>query len=391
MCTIEWVVLYAGLPGGNSNEYQEIEKKFISLLNAKEVMKTPVMVELTGDYRRKTHIFERGNWMVHGAEVKPGVPETWNEMPERAPQNRLGMAQWLVSEDNPLTARVMVNRLWSQLFGRGILETLEDFGSQGSSPSHPELLDWLAWQFMHSYEWSIKRLLKQIVMSATYRQTSVVTPQVLAIDPDNRLLARGPRLRLTAEQIRDQVLAVSGLLSKKVYGPSVMPPQPEGVWQVARSSMEWKTSEGEDKYRRALYTFWRRTSPYPSMVSFDNPSREFCVTRRINTNTPIQALVLLNDPVYVEGARALAGRMLNQGNSEIRHSIKTGYQIAMAREKVDDSKLRELELLYDHALQHFQKDHEAAEEMAGEKNIELAALTIVANAILNLDEFISKG
>jgi hypothetical protein len=391
ICTIEWVLFHERLPGANHKGYQEIEKKFAGLVNAKEVIKTPVMVELPGDYRRKSYVFERGNWMVHGAEVEPGVPETWNAMPDGAPQNRLGMAQWLVSGENPLTARVMVNRLWAQLFGKGIVETLEDFGSQGSPPSHPELLDWLALQFMHSHQWSVKRALKQMVMSATYRQSSDITFGLLEADPDNRLLARGARLRLTAEQVRDQALAVSGLLSNKVYGPSVMPPQPEGVWQVARSSMEWRASDGEDKYRRALYTFWRRTSPYPSMVSFDNPSREFCLTRRINTNTPVQALVLLNDPVYVEAARALAGRMIKCSNGDVRVGIKSGYQIAMAKEKVNDAKLRELELLYAQAVEHFAKNGNAAEEMAGEKNVELAALTVVANAILNLDEFITKS
>lgn len=391
ICSIEWVLFHDGLPGRDETGFQEIEKRFNALLNSRDVIETPVMVELQGDYRRKTHLFERGNWLVHGPEVEPGVPEAWNAMPEGSPQDRLGMAQWLVSEENPLTARVIANRLWAQLFGKGIVETLEDFGSQGAPPSHPELLDWLALQFMHSQQWSIKNALKEMVMSATYRQSSKITPELLAVDPGNRLLARGPRVRLTSEQIRDQALAVSGLLSRKIYGPSVMPPQPEGVWQVARSSMEWKTNKGEDKYRRALYVYWRRTSPYPSMVSFDNPSREFCVTRRVNTNTPLQALVLLNDPVYVEAARGLASRVLKNVKGDTRDLIKTGYEMAMAKETIDATKLQELELLYDQAFQHFEKDMTAAEEMAGERNIQLAALTVVANAILNLDEFVTKS
>ncbi len=201
------------------------------------------------------------------------------------------MAKWLVSPENPLTARVAANRFWEQLFGTGIVETLEDFGSQGMKPSHPELLDWLALQLVHEHAWSIKRLLKQMVMSATYRQSSKVTPELKEKDLYNRLLARGPRVRLSAEQVRDQALTVSGLLSRKIGGPSVMPPQPEGVWQIVYSGRQWKTSEGEDAFRRGLYTFWRRSTPYPSMISFDSPVREICVSRRIRTNTPLQALV----------------------------------------------------------------------------------------------------
>ncbi|MDQ3395729.1 MAG: DUF1553 domain-containing protein, partial [Bacteroidota bacterium] len=289
LCSVQWLVFYESLPGRKNVGYKEINEKFLSLLNSDDVIATPVMVENNKEFNRKTHVFERGNWKVHGKEVLPGIPEAWNRFPEDAPSNRLGFAKWLVSKDNPLTARVMVNRLWAQLFGTGIVETQEDFGSQGFAPSHPELLDWLAQQFMNEHNWSIKKQLKQIVMSATYQQSSKVSPELLQKDPGNYLLARGPRVRLNAEQVRDQSLAVSGLLSKKMLGPSVMPPQPEGVWQVVYSGLEWKTSEGEDKYRRALYTFWRRTSPYPSMTTFDSPSREFCVPRRFNTNTPLQA------------------------------------------------------------------------------------------------------
>jgi hypothetical protein len=387
VCTIEWVLFHEGLPGEQEKGYNVIKDKFLALLNSNEVIATPVMVEYKEGYRRKTHIFERGNWMVHGDEVEPGVPQAWNPLPEGAPLNRLGMAQWLVSKDNPLAARVMVNRLWAQLFGTGIVETLEDFGSQGFAPSHPELLDWLAQQFMHQHNWSIKKQLKQIVMSAVYQQSSRIAPELLEKDPRNYLLARGPRVRLSSEQIRDQALAVSGLLSNKMYGASVMPPQPEGLWQVVYSGLKWITSEGEDKYRRALYTFWRRTNPYPSLVTFDSPSREFCVTRRYNTNTPLQALVTLNDPVYMEAAQALAQRM--KENGRVEDQITNGYRMAMIKE-IDAQKLQTLKRLYEEALQHFKDDPNSIKEFTGENDIDLAALTVVANTIMNLDEFLTK-
>lgn len=399
----EWVLFYEGLPSSDEAGFPEIKKKFLGLLNNPEVIETPVMVELEEGYRRTTHVFERGNWMVHGQEVSPGVPQAWNAMPEGAPNNRLGMARWMVSKENPLTARVMVNRLWAQLFGTGIVETQEDFGSQGFAPSHPQLLDWLALQFMDTHHWSIKKQLKQMVMSATYQQSSKVSPELLEKDPANQLLARGPRVRLNADQIRDQALAVSGLLSDKMYGPSVMPSQPEGLWQVVYSGLEWKTSEGEDQYRRGLYTYWRRTSPYPSMTTFDSPSREFCVTRRINTNTPLQALITLNDPVYMEAAQALAQRSIDAGDTgnageagisgeaaQVERQIKNAYRLAMARE-VDAEKLDELQRLYEEALQHFTAEPAAAEELTGKKDLPLAALTVVANVIMNLDEFITKS
>ena len=328
--------------------------------------------------------------MVPGDTVKPGVPEILNPMPEEYPENRLGLSRWMMSDENPLTARVMVNRLWAELFGTGIVETLSDFGSQGYLPSHPELLDWLALQFMNEHEWSIKKQLKQLVMSATYRQSSNVSPDLQRLDPKNRLLARGPRTRLTAEQVRDQALAVAGLLSDKMYGPSVMPPQPEGLWQVVYSGLEWQTSEGEDKYRRALYTYWRRTNPYPSMIAFDAPSREVCVVERINTNTPLQALVTLNDPVYVEAAKGLAKRILEKTPNDIEQQLKTGYRLAMHQD-IGTEKLEDLKYLYQETKVHFQQHPKEAEELTGEQNTEFATLTIVSNAIMNLDEFLTKS
>jgi hypothetical protein len=272
---------------------------------------TLIMRELPMEKRRQTRIFERGNYLTPGAEVEAATPEAFPPMPVSAPTNRLGLAQWIVSPENPLTARVTVNRFWARLFGKGIVETEEDFGTQGAAPSHPELLDWLATEFSGPGKWSVKALLKTMAMSSTYRQSSNATPEMLKRDPQNRLYARGPRFRLDAESVRDQALAVSGLLSKKMYGPPVMPWQPEGVWLVVYNGDRWDTSKGEDRYRRAVYTFMRRTSPYPSMANYDAPTGEVCTVRRIRTNTPLQALTSLNDPVSMEAAERLAARAKN--------------------------------------------------------------------------------
>ena len=245
--------------------------------------------------------------------MTPGTPGVLPPLPPGSAHNRLTMARWLVSKENPLTSRVMVNRVWAQLFGTGIVETVEDFGTSGTRPSHPELLDYLALRFQNEHGWSLKRLLREMVLSATYRQTSRITPDRLAADPQNRLLSRGPRLRLSAEMIRDQALVLSGRFSPKMYGPPVMPPQPEGIWQSVYSNAKWETATGEDRYRRAIYTYWKRTSSYPSMITFDMPSREVCTMRRIPTNTPLQALVTLNDEAYVECAAGLADRMVAEG------------------------------------------------------------------------------
>jgi hypothetical protein len=215
------------------------------------------------------------------------------------PKNRLGLAMWLTDKKNPLVARTMVNRLWEQLFGYGLAETLEDLGTQGIPPTHKELLDHLSWQFMNDFNWSIKKLLKEMVLSATYRQSSKVNEELLKKDPNNKFYARGARVRLSAEQLRDQSLAVSDLLSKKMYGPSVMPFQPDGIWRSPYNHDAWRISKGEDQFRRAIYTYWKRTAPYPSMITFDGGAREVCITRRIRTNTPLQALTTLNDSAYL--------------------------------------------------------------------------------------------
>lgn len=267
---------------------------------------TLVMKELPADKQRKTRIYERGNFLTPGEEVTAGTPAVFPVLPAKAPRNRLGFAQWLVSRDNPLTARVTVNRFWSRVMGRGLVDSEEDFGTQGVPPTHPELLDWLALEFQK--DWDVKKLLKTIVMSETYRQNSDITPEMREKDPQNKYYARGARFRLDAEMVRDQALAAAGLLSKRQFGPPVMPWQPEGVWNVVYNGDRWVTSAGEDRYRRALYTFMRRTSAYPSMMNFDAPNGEVCTIRRIRTNTPLQALTAMNDPTFMEAAQRLAER-----------------------------------------------------------------------------------
>ena len=351
------------------------------------------MVELPEQEKRKTHVFERGNFLVAGEEVKPDVPSFLPEFPADYPSNRLGLANWLVDGKNPLTARVIVNRFWEQIFGKGLVTTLEDFGSQGQAATHPELLDWLALQFVEEHKWSIKKLLKEIVLSATYRQSSNISKKHLAIDPLNEFYARAPRYRLSAEQIRDQALFVSGLFNPEIYGKSVMPHQPEGVWNVIRHAARWEKDTTENQFRRGIYTFWRRVSPYPSMISFDAPSREFCVSRRIRTNTPLQALITLNDPVFFEAANALAKRMMEEGGDAIEEKIEFGFQLALVR-KPDRERLNSLLLFYQNALKNYQqneKDKKNLVEEEIENKLEMAAMINVANVILNLDEIIMKG
>lgn len=271
---------------------------------------TLVLKELPAEKQRKTRIFDRGNYLTPGEEVKAAVPVAFHQLPAKAPVNRLGFAQWLVSAENPLTARVTVNRFWARLFGRGLVESEEDFGTQGIGPTHPELLDILALDFQK--DWDVKKLLKRIVMSATYKQASEVTPSLLKLDPANKYYARGARFRLDAEVVRDQALASAGLLSKKQFGPPVMPWQPDGVWLVVYNGDNWETSKGEDRYRRAMYTFMRRTSAYPSMINFDAPNGETCTIRRIRTNTPLQALTAMNDPAFMEAAQRLAEKAVKE-------------------------------------------------------------------------------
>jgi mono/diheme cytochrome c family protein len=357
---------------------------------------TSVMVER--EKPRETHRHVRGAYLTKAEAVTPGTPASMHPFSPKYPSNRLGFARWLVDTNNPLTARVIVNRFWEQYFGHGIVETVEEFGRQGEPPSHPELLDWLATEFMR-VGWDMKAMHKTIVLSATYRQSSKVPPDLLQRDPNNRLLARGPRVRLEAEMLRDQMLAVSGLLSHKIGGPSVMPPQPEGIWQVVYSGDKWATSKGEDKYRRGLYTFWRRTAPHPAMISFDAPSREFCVLRRNRSNTPLQALTTLNDPAAIEAAQTLARHVNSRPDASLKTRASFAFRSVLIRTPRKEE-LSRLVALYERELAHFQEDTAAARKMAGVESdqspvggnaAELAAWTVVANVLLNLDEAITKG
>jgi hypothetical protein len=358
-----------------------------------------VMVELPPSGRRVTRILRKGNFLDPGDKVEPGVPQALHAFPATAPRNRLGLAEWLVGPTNPLTARVAVNRYWAQIFGLGLVESEEDFGTQGEPPSHPELLDWLALRFRDS-GWNTKVLLRLIVTSATYRQSSIARPDLRDKDPRNRLLARATRMRLEAEMVRDQALAFAGLLSRKVGGPSVFPPQPEGLWQAAfNGERTWSTSEGEDRYRRGLYTFWRRTVPYPSMAVFDAPSREICAIRRVRTNTPLQSLVTLNDPVYVEAAQALARRIVRDGGLTTRSRARHGLQLCLGKPPSSEQ-VQPLVALYTDLHTRYSNDLKAAVALAtgplgplpaGMAPAELAAWTAVANVLLNLDSVLTKS
>ena len=345
-----------------------------------QIPSTLVMKENPSFERPSYELRVRGSFAAKGERVYARTPGALHSMREDQPVNRLGLARWLVDENNPLVARVVVNRLWEQLFGRGIVETSEDFGAQGSPPTHPELLDWLATELV-AKGWSQKALIRQIVLSSTYRQSSAVTPQLAERDPYNRLLARGPRVRLEAEMVRDAALAASGLLSPRMFGPSVFPPQPDGIWNMPYNSDKWVTSAGEDRYRRSLYTFWRRTSPYPSFMTFDATSREFCTVRRVRTNTPLQALTLLNDPASFEAAKALAGRMMAAG-ADPRSRAAFGVKLVLSRE-ANSGELDRLVAMYEKELAHYRAGSAVA---AAEE----ASWTMVANVLLNLDEAVTK-
>lgn len=368
-------------------------QQFWELIKSGNVEATPIMQENPADMHRSSYVFERGNWLVHGEEVQPDVPKSLNPLPDGAPRNRLGLASWLTDQRNPLTARTYVNRIWEQLFGQGLVETLEDMGTQGIPPTHRELLDYLAYHFITKDKWSSKTLIKKIVLSATYRQSSAITVDLQARDPFNKFYARAPRVRLSAEQVRDQALSVSGLLSLKMYGKSVFPYQPEGIWNSPWNGGTWKQDTTEDAYRRALYTYWKRSSPYPSMVTFDGVNREVCVSRRIRTNTPLQALVTLNDSTYLVAAVALAKKMVNK--KTLKDQIAFGFETAIGQ-PITIEKRKILEQLYQTALNDFSKKltsnkvNKSASALI-EQPPAIAALAVVANAILNLDEFVNKS
>ena len=389
----EWFAFREKFPGKEKPGYDAAVRTFWQLMNA-PVTTTPVMFENPADMHRASYVFDRGNWLVKGDKVEPGIPYALNPFPVNAPKNRLGLAMWLTSPQNPLTARTMVNRVWEQLFGTGLAETLEDLGSQGIAPTHPELLDWLSYRFMNEDKWSVKKLIRKIVLSATYQQDSKLTKELLQKDPYNKYYARGSRVRLSAEQVRDQALCISGLISNKMYGPGVYPYQPEGIWLSPWNGEEWKQNKDGDQYRRALYTYWKRSAPYPSMITFDGVAREVCTVRRIRTNTPLQALTTLNDSAYIDIARHFALRMQALAGSNVQQQIKTGFKLATNHD-ISEKALNAMMNLYNAGYKKFKTNADKTCEMAGGKiehnNPETAALVVVANALLNLDEVVTKN
>jgi hypothetical protein len=352
---------------------------------------------------RETFVQNRGNFMDKGKQVVGGVPKFLKQPKEEGPMNRLALAKWIVDPENPLPARVTVNRLWERIFGIGLVKTSDDFGFQGEAPSHPELLDWLATEFVRS-GWNVKAMEKLIVMSATYRQSAEASEEILKKDLYNRLLSHGPRFRLDPEEIRDQALAVSGLLNAEVGGPSVYPVQPANLWKeigFLRPEIgmdEWPLSEGPDMYRRGIYTFWRRVCTYPLFATFDAPSREVCTARRPRTNTPLQALAGLNEPTLLESARVLAQRVLTKGGSTPDQQVEYAFEICTARPPSAYEKTRLVKFLQQQNV-NFKNDESAAEKLIAAGSAErpkdldpvrLAAWTMTANVLLNLDEVLNK-
>jgi hypothetical protein len=345
---------------------------------------------------RPAHVLKRGAYDAPAERVSAGTPVNLLPFGEGLPRNRLGLAQWLLSPDQPLTARVTVNRYWQMFFGKGLVATADNFGSQGELPTHPELLDWLAVRFRET-GWDVKALVRLLVTSATYRQSSQTTPELLTKDPENQLLARGPRHRLSAEMIRDNALAASGLLVRRVGGPSVKPYQPEGLWEE-KSGAKYEPDKGEGLYRRSLYTFWKRTIPHPAMIAFDAAERNVCIVRRQSTSTPLQALVLLNDPQFVEAARLIVERMLKEGGPAVEDRIAYAFRLLTSRRpSVREAAL--LKQLYQEQAELFQQSQEETGKLmkVGAKSndtsldaVELAAGTALASALLNFDETVMK-
>lgn len=378
----------------------EETEDLLTFINMKKTPKIKVMV-MNDSAPKTTHILNRGEYDQPTDSVLPNTPKTIFPFPEEYPPNRLGLAQWVTDKNNPLTARVFVNRIWGMLFGRGLVETSEDFGVQGSLPTHPELLDWLAADFME-HDWDIKYLLKKIMLSATYQQKSELRPELKKVDPENRLLARAPRFRMSGEMIRDYILASSGLLNTEIGGPSVKPYQPPGLWEETNAGghrgilTKYIQDEGDDLYRRSLYTFWKRTLPPPSMTIFDAPTRDFCEVRRQKTNTPLQALALQNDIQILEAARVLAQRTLASEDDSHSH-VKHIFQSILVRAPKEEELLT-LDNYYHDALDTYLNNTEDAEKLVavgeyGHLEVDpakTAALMLTAQVIYNLDETITK-
>ncbi|WP_169975386.1 PSD1 and planctomycete cytochrome C domain-containing protein [Tautonia rosea] len=368
----------------------ELDEQIEALAPARSL----VMIEL--DEPRPTFVMKRGNFLDPGAQVQPGVPEVFHPLPPDAPKNRLGLAQWLVDPNNPLISRVAVNRAWLAFFGRALVSTPEDFGTQGARPSHPELLDWLAVEFVES-GWSTKHLHRLIVTSRTYQQSSAISAELLELDPENALYARGSRFRLDAEMIRDNALHAAGLLTESMGGPPVFPPQPENIWRVTGLvDNTYRTSEGPDRHRRGLYTILRRSAPYPSFVAFDSSDRSQCLVQRSRTNTPLQALTLLNDPAYVEIAQALARRVMTEYPEDgFDDRLTRAFRLCLAR-KPTSSELESLANVWHGLHDRYADDPRATSALLGNDAdptidpVDWAAWLGVANVLLNLDETITR-
>ncbi len=413
--TREEQALVAASQRGASSDIRRLERELFRL-NQREAelasakYTTLVMQELPKP--RETYVHLRGSFLDKGPVVTAGVPAFLPPLPEGAVPNRLALARWLVDPANPLTARVTVNRLWERCFGTGLVKTSEDFGRQGEAPSHPELLDWRASEFVapraggpDAVPWDLKHMIRLLVTSATYRQSAAVNDTLLAKDFYNRLLARGPRFRLDAEAIRDQALAISGLLNPEFGGPSVYPVQVPNLWKeigFLRPEIgmdEWPTSEGPDLYRRAVYTFWRRVCTYPTFATFDAPSRDVCVSRRPRTNTPLQALAALNESTLLEASRVFAQRILTEGGDSPAARLEFAFRLCTARPPTPAERERLLAFL-EQQQRSFEHDAEGAEALLAVGSAarpaqldprHLAAWMMVANVLLNLDEVLTKG
>ncbi|MCC7086253.1 MAG: DUF1553 domain-containing protein, partial [Pirellulales bacterium] len=380
-----------------------------------QIPSTMVMAEVPEP--RDTFVLIRGQYDQFGEKVSANTPATLPPFPAGAPRNRLGLARWLVSAEQPLTSRVIANRYWQMLFGAGLVATAEDFGSQGDPPTHPELLDWLACELQHSTQpgvagatterWNVKAFIKLFVTSATYRQQSRVTPELEKKDPQNRWLARGPRYRLPAELIRDQALAVSGLLKHRIGGASASPYQPGDLWTELSSrgdSSNWTAqsfvqSHGDDLYRRSMYTFWKRTCPPVQLSTFDAPDRETCTVRRARTNTPLQALVTLNDVTYLEASRKLAERILYDGPAEFKERLRFLFRTVTCR-MPNEREMAVLARMWEQQRDHYQRQPQAIAallaigETPADKSLdplELASWTMLASGVLNLDETVTRN
>ncbi|MGH6628457.1 MAG: DUF1553 domain-containing protein, partial [Burkholderiales bacterium] len=380
------------------DEWKETDEKIEELLKEWPYGASTLAL-IAREVPRETHLFKRGDWKRPDEEVlPPGTPAFLPPFPEGAPRNRLGLAQWIVDKRNPLTARAVVNRIWQQYFGQGLVATPEDFGTRCEAPSHPALLDWLAVEFRDG-GWSFKSVHRLIVNSAVYQQSSRLAPELEARDPYNRWLARASRLRVEAETVRDIGLAASGLLSRKIGGPSVYPPIPDGVLTLGYGkAMDWPTSKGEDRYRRGMYTFWKRNVPYPAMLAFDAPNGDFACTRRIRSNTPLQALTTLNDATFLELAQGLALRVWKEGGADDRSKMFYAFKLCTAREPNAFEIGKLMTLLQDQQAWFKGRTADAVYVSSADLNalpegIDLHALapwTMVSRVLLNLDETITK-